>query len=639
MLYSLNEQQCRNLEVSTRKEWVLPNGIGGYAMGTASGINTRRYHGQLVAATTPPTGRMVLLAAVDAFIQSGTHPLGISANQYPGAIYPEGFHYLRGFSVGQAACWHYRAAGHELCKRLFVHPGENCVTIEYENVGKAPYVLTLRPLVSHKSHHGEFAEDPGYPDNLEFLEHETIVRHRGASHAAEGVALHLSHEGANRLPVHGWYYRFEHQREIERGLPARDDLFCPCELNYRLAPGEKAVLVASTEAVARAAEIPHEEPSHEFRLSTMLKDAAGKFFVRSHERSTIIAGYPWFTDWGRDTMISLPGLCLHTGRVSEAREILRSYASQMRQGLIPNRFVEVGEEPDYNTVDATLWFGNAIYKTLVAEWDEAFAREMFAVLLEVHRWHSEGTLYGIHVDQNDGLLAQGEPGTQLTWMDAKVGEWVVTPRHGKPIEINGLWINLLRVLEWLSAKLDEPGSEAFALEAERAAASFEQKFWHPVRGHYLDTVDPMDASLRPNQVIAMALPFSPVDPGHARLALQVVARELLTPFGLRTLGPNEPGYRGKFTGSLPELDTAYHQGTVWPWLMGSYATAVVRFCDDRAEAKRLLRSAKDMLSDYGMGGISEVYDGDEPQSPAACPWQAWSVGEYLRAWMEDVHGD
>jgi predicted glycogen debranching enzyme len=634
MIYSLDEQQCRNVEVSTRKEWVLPNGIGGYAMGTASGINTRRYHGHLIAATTPPTGRMVLLANIDAFIQAGVNPLGISANQYPGAMYPEGFHYLRGFSVGKAACWHYRAAGLEIIKRLFVHPGENATTIEYENVGTQAYTLTLRPLVCHKSHHGEFLEDPSYPDDLSFLAQETVIR-RG------DVECHLRHAGAHRTPVQGWYYRFEHQREIDRGLPPRDDLFCPCELAYRLQPGERAILVASTEAGVEPLPIEVEEPSNEFRMSVLLKDAAAKFFVAAPSgRSTILAGYPWFTDWGRDTMISLPGLCVHTGRNAEAREILRGYASQMRQGLIPNRFVEEGEEPDYNTVDGTLWFANAIYKTLLADWDEGFAREMLAVLRESHGWHTSGTWFGIHVDARDGLLVQGEPGVQLTWMDAKVGEWVVTPRHGKPVEINALWINMLRVLAWLSDKLgQEREAHRFSLEADQAASSFEEKFWHPIRGHYLDTIEPTDASLRPNQVIAMALPFSPVDPARAKQALQVVARELLTPFGLRTLGPNEPGYRGEFKGSLPELDAAYHQGTVWPWLLGSYATAITRFCDDRVEAKRLLRSAREMLHDFGLGGISEVYDGSEPQRPGGCPWQAWSVAEILRSWIEDVNGE
>jgi predicted glycogen debranching enzyme len=378
----------------------------------------------------------------------------------------------------------------------------------------------------------------------------------------------------------------------------------------------------------------------------MLQSAASAFFVKTEERSSIIAGYPWFTDWGRDTMISIPGLCLHTGRVEEARKILADYASQCEKGLIPNRFVESGQHPDTNTVDATLWFANAIYKTLMAEWDEGFAWRMMATLESVYDWHVNGTLFGIVVDQSDGLLTQGEPGVQLTWMDAKVGDWVVTPRHGKPVEINGLWINALRIMEWLSGKLKaikaddlrhEP--DIYRVAAEKAESNFDRKFWHEVRGHYLDTVDPDDASLRPNQVIAMALPFSPVNPEHAKKALGVVARELVTPCGLRTLGPNEPGYRGRYKGSLPELDAAYHQGTAWPWLLGSYATALVRYLDDRKEAKKVLRQVKQMLGEYGLGGVAEVYDGDEPQEPGGCPYQAWSVAEILRAWIEDVGGD
>lgn len=631
MRYFLDEQQCRNLEVSTRREWVLTNGIGGYAMGTASGVNTRRYHGHLVAATTPPTGRMVLLAAVDAFIQAGANPLGISANQYPGTIYPEGFHYLRRFTVNEFACWHYRAAGLEVVKRLAVHPGENAVTIEYENVGTGPLRLTLRPLACHKDHHGDFFESAHYPERLLFPPNETVV-------ISNDVELHLRHEGADRSPVHGWYYRFEYDREKERGLSHRGDLFCPCELQYDLGPGEKAVIVASLKAGVAPLTLSEEEGPREFRLTPMLRAAAERFFVSTGERSSIIAGFPWFTDWGRDTMISLPGLCLHTGRVDFARRILTDYASQMRQGLIPNRFVEVGERPDYNTVDATLWFANAIYKTLDVEWDEAFARRMMTALEEMHDWHTRGTWFGIGVDPDDGLLRQGEPGVQLTWMDAKVGEWVVTPRHGKPIEINGLWINALRILEWLSDRLGQP-SEGYRKAAEQAEASFERKFWHEVRGHYLDTVDPMDASLRPNQLIPMALPFPCVNPERAKRALSVISRELLTPNGMRTLGPREPGYRGSFKGSLPELDAAYHQGTVWPWLLGPYVTALVRFADGRAEGKRILRNAKAMMEDFGLGGIAEVYDGDEPQSPGGCPWQAWSLAEVLRAWTEDIGGD
>jgi len=609
-------------------------------MGSASGINTRRYHGLLVAATTPPTGRMLLLSAIDAFVETNGNPVGISSNQYPGAIYPDGIHYLREFSLGEAAAWLYRGAGFAIERRIATHHGENAVTVVYTNQGESRCRLKLRPLVCHRDHHGNFYEDPHYPDRLDLQAESTIVEHGG-------VPLTLDHKGAIRTPVQGWYYRFEHARETERGLDPRDDLFCPCELTFDLLPGQSATIVASTNGCGAPVSTKDDANSQEFRMSAILKQAAEKFFIETTDRSTIIAGYPWFTDWGRDTMISLPGLCLATGRVKQARSILSAYSTQMFQGLIPNRFVEQGEHPDYNTVDATLWFANAIYKTLEAEWHEGFACDMATVLESVYDWHTKGTLFGIRVDDNDGLLSQGVDGVQLTWMDAKIGDWVVTPRHGKPVEINALWVNALRVLEWLAANLEKTGlnricvrtSQHYRVEAERAESSFNLKFWHQGLGHFLDTVDPDDATLRPNQVIAMALPFSPVNPEHAKAALGVVARELLTPVGLRTLGPSEPGYKGKYVGPLPELDAAYHQGTAWPWLLGSYATAVVKYGDGQKESKAVLKNAKHMLTEYGLGGLAEVYDGDEPQAPAGCPWQAWSVAEFLRAWTEDVQSD
>ncbi len=633
MRYTLSEQQCRNLEVSSKREWLLTNGIGGYAMGTAAGINTRRYHGLLVAATTPPTGRMLLLASVDTTVQADGNPVGLSANQYPGAVFPEGYHYLREFSVGSVAVWRYKAAEMELEKRVRIHPGVNAVTIEYRNVGAIPLLLTLRPLICHRDYHSNFSDHASYPEELTFPKDGTVAR--------EGnVSLFISHPKAQRLPVQGWYYRFEHARESDRGLNPRDDLYCPCELRYELLPGESAVLVASSQGGVKPISTDEDEPSTEFRLSPLLKEAAAKFFVKTKTRSSIIAGYPWFTDWGRDTMISIPGLCLQTGRIAEARQILTDYASQRHQGLIPNRFVESGETPDYNTVDATLWFANAVYKTLEAEWEPKFAKAMRVALEDIFDWHVKGTLFGIAVDPIDGLLTQGEAGVQLTWMDAKVGDWVVTPRHGKPVEINGLWINALRVMEWLAERTKGRYDKAvFTAAAEKAESNFESKFWHEHLGHYLDTVDPADASLRPNQVIAMALPFSPVDPEHARRALVVVARDLLTTNGLRTLGPNEPGYRGRYKGPLPDLDASYHQGTAWPWLLGPYVTAISKYTGDRQEAKRILREAKSMITEYGLGGIAEVYDGDEPQEAGGCPWQAWSVAEILRAWSEDVGGD
>jgi glycogen debranching enzyme len=627
MLYTLNEADCKSLDISTRREWILTNGLGGYASGTASGINTRRYHGLLVAATQPPAGREVLLAAIDAFIGHGPDKFGISSNQYPGAIFPEGFLYLRSFTFNNSATWIYEAKGLKAQRTIHMFRGANAIRIDYQNIGDKTFDLTLRPLVCHKPYHTNFRERPGYPAHIQFLPGMTAIEN-------DGIPLVIRHEGATREPVQGWYYRFEHAREAERGLDSRDDLYCPCEFDYELDPGQTISLFAALGDFTP----PIGEPTATDDSSDLLealKAAARNFIVETPRRASIIAGYPWFTDWGRDTMVSLPGICLHTGRVDLARRILSDFGKQTFQGLIPNRFVEDGETPDYNTVDGTLWYANAIYKTLETEWDEAFAREMLAVLKQVYVWHKAGTLYGIKVDPGDGLLTQGERGVQLTWMDAKVGDWVVTPRHGKPVEVNGLWINMLRILEWLCGQLDEDASE-YVAAAERAEQWFELKFFHEQRGHYVDTVDPLDVTLRPNQVIAMALPFGPAKGEKAKRALEIVQRELLTPNGLRTLGPQEMNYHGRFEGPLPQLDAAYHQGTAWPWLLGQYATAAVKINGDHAAARAALDGALKMLSDYGLGGIAEVYDGDAPQRPNGCPWQAWSVGELLRSMIEDA---
>jgi predicted glycogen debranching enzyme len=631
--YSLDELQCTNFELSSQREWMLENGIGGYAMGTVSGVNTRRYHGQFVAATTPPTGRMNLLGALEAHVSSDGNPIGISSNQYAGAIYPEGYGYLKSFTVGASALWRFKVESVEVQKELIVHREVNAVTILFRNTGSTFFELTLRPLIQHRDHHGNFYEHPNYPQTLSFLT-DSVVAEDG------GIALHIFHPMARRVPVQGWYYRFDHHRESERGLDPRDDLFCPCELIYELKPGQEIALVVSTGGeIQPSPSLIQKEASR--TLSIQLADGTGKFIIDSARRTSIIAGYPWFTDWGRDTMISVPGILLLTGKVEASRQLLKDYAGQMFQGLIPNRFVEQGERPDYNTVDATLWFVNAIYKTLVAEWDQSFAEEMVPVLQDVFDWHCKGTLFGIKADPADGLLSQGAEGVQLTWMDAKVGDWVVTPRHGKPVEINGLWINALRAIEWLFRKLELPVEKIDPILqiVQTAESSFDRKFWSEQRGHFLDTADPDDASLRPNQIIPMALPFVSLNKEHAVAALGVVTRELLTPMGIRTLGPNEPGYRGRYRGPLPELDAAYHQGTAWPWLLGSYASALVRYMGDRIEAKRILRNARTMITEYGLGGIAEVYDGDEPQGPGGCPWQAWSIAEIHRAWVEDVKGD
>jgi glycogen debranching enzyme len=623
--HRVSAAKCQDLSHSSRLEWLLTNGIGGFAMGTVGGIATRRYHGHLIAATRPPAERTLLLAAVEASVQGKGAAHWLSANEYPGAIFPEGFRYLESFAVGDSAEWTYRVEGLRMRKRLALHPGQNACTIAYDNLSDEPVLLVLRPLVAHRSYHASFHESAAYPAGLEFPKDQTAVEHGG-------VKLVLNHPGAQRLPVQGWYYRFEHARDRERGLDASEDLYCPCELRFELRPGESAVWAASEGGPAKPISIPRPGASRS-DLRSRLELAVAPFLVHAPDRASLLAGYPWFTDWGRDTMISLPGACLETGRIETAREVLRSYARRMEDGLIPNRFLDERTGAEYNTADATLWFVQAVHRTLEADWEPVFALEMFEVLKEVYQTHVLGAPYGIRVDPDDGLLTQGEPGMQLTWMDVRIENWVVTPRHGKPVEINGLWINALRILERLAKRLKEPHAE-YGKAARRAASCFERKFWCESRGHYFDTVDPYDASLRPNQVIAMALPFGPAHGENARRALRLVRKELLTPVGLRTLGPQEPGYRGRFQGPLRELDAAYHQGTVWPWLLGPYVSAVLRVTGDRAEARRALKAVPRMLGEYGLGGIPECYDGDAPRAPGGCPWQAWSAAEALRAWNE-----
>jgi predicted glycogen debranching enzyme len=438
------------------------------------------------------------------------------------------------------------------------------------------------------------------------------------------VPLFLHHAGYEAAPSAGWYYRFENRIEKERGLDPVDDLYAPVELSCLLDGGARIVFTASTEERPRLGVF---EDSGDWSLEERLEHSARHFLVETTERASIIAGYPWFTDWGRDTMIALPGICLETGEIGHAKRILRSYASQMREGLLPNRFVDGGEEPDSNTVDATLWFAWAIHQTLLAELDLELAEEAAGWLEEVYRWHVEGTKFGIRVDPQDGLLTQGGDGLQLTWMDAKIGEWVVTPRTGKPVEICALWVNLLRTLEWLCGELGRDGL-VYRLAADKAESNFDEVFWRDSLGHYMDVAQPDDGSLRPNMVLALALPFSPANGPRALRSLDSARKLLLTPRGLRTLAPGEMGFRSRWEGDMKSRDSAYHQGTVWPWLLGFYFLACQRLGSDPGFARESLDA---MTLECGLGGISEVYDATDPQRPGGCPWQAWSVAAALMA--------
>ncbi|MCG9894639.1 MAG: amylo-alpha-1,6-glucosidase, partial [Fimbriimonadaceae bacterium] len=572
-----------------------------------------------------PTDRMVLLAGVEAQVQvqGQTHPL--SANRYSGAVHPQGHLLLEEFRWGDWVEWIHHTGPTRIARRVGMVSGKNTVTIEYENLGTIPVHLELTPLVCHKDYHGNFRSSLDYPEHLSRGPEQTVVE-------AEGIRLFLTHSGFQATIHEGWYYRFHHLREEERGLDPVDDLYAPVILDSVLGPGEKLRLTASDREEAVGFDFCGLLPAPPDDLETRLVRAARVFDIETPLRTSILAGLPWFTDWGRDTMIALPGLCLETGRWDAAAAILRAYGRQMRHGLIPNRFVDDGSEPDTNTVDATLWYANAVYATLQAHWDEELAEEMLIRLTDAFQHHVRGTLFGIQADPTDGLLRQGEAGVQLTWMDVKIGDWVVTPRHGKPIEIAGLWVNFLRVLEWLGAKLDRPQIKAVEL-ARRAEACFEEVFWRDSLGHYLDVADPDDGTLRPNQIIAMSLPFSPMSGRRAEKALDTVRTELLTPKGLRTMARHEMGYRGRFEGSMTSRDSAYHMGTVWPWLLGPYVSACLRL-GRLAAAEEAIGYFAEMLDEAGLEGISEVYDGDPPQRPGGCPWQAWSLGEALRALRE-----
>lgn len=613
MAFELSALEASNLYESLNQEWLLTDGTGSFAMGTASGIRTRRYHGDWVKVLGANLFRSVLLAGVEAYAEVGNQRYDLSSNQYIGVIYPDGYRRIKRVWIGNNVEWLYGVGGGVVSKELCLTPQGPIIT--YRNTTGSALKLTLLPLVCHKPSHQNFRYRPDYPSELDFEVDSTVVQH-------QGVSIHLHHEGAKRTPFAGWYYRFEHTKEKERGLDPLDDLYCPCELQFTLEHGECAVLSCSLDGN------PPQKLAEKFP-DDLFQAAAEKFVVRDGEKVGIAAGFPWFGEWGRDTMISLPGILLLGGKVEEAKSLLRAYVKQMDKGIIPNRLVENDDRPDYNTVDATLWFVNCIGETLQTEWDEKFALEMFEVIESIVSWHRKGTYFGIQVDPATALLDQGGEGHQLTWMDAKIGDEVITPRSGKPVEINALWINALRTAIWIGGKLSKDTIGLTAL-AEKAEENF-YKFWNAEKGWYNDTIDPIDSKCRPNQVIAMSLRYSPCREEHAKQALKAVEEHLLTPKGLRTLAPFEEGYCGRFEGPLQNMDRAYHQGTVWPWLLGPYVEAVLKWTGDVERAKNALSDTDTMLKEFGVGGIAEVYDGDAPHRPNGCPWQAWSVAEIRRA--------
>jgi glycogen debranching enzyme len=682
-LVSFGRETCGDLAAALRREWLVTNGLGGYASGTLAGINSRRYHGLLVAALAPPVERTVLVGGLVewATYAGTTYPL--SAHEYgDGTIDPHGYRHIQSIALeGMLPVWTFALADALLERRIWMAHGANTTYITYRLLtGDGPVELEITPLLTYRDFHSLSSGSGWQPE----------VKPAPGGIAVQAFAgarpFRLLAEGGAFEPGGQWWWNFYHRVEAARGLDAHSDLYGPGSFRATLAPpsaegagpDSAPALIATAEAsdplpaaqalesarerqralLARAAAV---QPDPADRVLQQLTLAADQFLVERvavpggtsaaaparldvsgatepRRLKTVIAGYHWFNDWGRDTMISLPGLTLATGRPEDAADILRAFAGLLDRGMLPNNFPDrAGVVPGYNTVDATLWYVLAIRAYEAATGDVALVDELLPGLREIADWHVRGTRYGIGVDPADGLLRAGEPGVQLTWMDAKVGDYVVTPRIGKPVEINALWYNALRTLAaWLAERTESAAPEYEAL-AERAGTSFRARFRSPERPYLADVVDGPsgdDWTLRPNQVFALALPYPLVEPHEAAPVLTAVERSLLTTYGLRTLPPVDRAYRGYYGGDQLERDTCYHQGPVWPWLLGAYLDAVVRVHGERgcALALQRLRPVVDHLRDAGLGSVSEILTGDPPHRPEGCIAQAWSVAEMLRIW-------
>jgi predicted glycogen debranching enzyme len=623
-----------------QREWLETNGIGGFSSSTAIGLNTRRYHGLLTAATKPPVGRFVLLSKLEETLVIDSRRYELSANQYPGVIHPQGFNYQTDFRLDPFPIFTYEIEGLRLEKSVFMVQGQNTTVIQYQLLNTTEHAkLELRPLIAFRDYHSTTHENNALNRHVQIEDGLATVKPYD-----DLPSLHLAHN-ARDVDTNGfWYRNFQYAVEQERGLDFVEDLFSPCALSFNLE--STATVIAATERHDygqaddyRTAEInrrnAHVTPNTNKTINALTR-AADQFIVTRSNGKTVIAGYHWFADWGRDTMIALPGLTLTTGRTEIAKSILREFAHHVDRGMLPNRFPDAGETPEYNTVDATLWYFEAVRSLLQHTNDYQFIRDLYDVLKDIVEWHSKGTRYHIHVDE-DGLLYSGEPGVQLTWMDAKVGDWVVTPRHGKPVEIQALWYNALRVMEHLAGEFNDiPAENKFSAMADKACDSFNNVFWNDEGGYLYDVVDgnSIDASIRPNQIIAVSLSNSMVSITRARSILNLVQRELLTPRGLRTLSPNDSQYIGEYKGDPATRDGAYHQGTVWPWLMGPFITAYNKTFGNEAGrefANRWFAQFKEHLGEACLGQVSEIFDGDAPHTPRGCVAQAWSVSELLRA--------
>jgi predicted glycogen debranching enzyme len=638
-------------------EWLVTNGLGGYACGTIGGANTRRYHGFLVASLDPPVARTLLVSKIDVRVEYSGRSNELGANEFAdGTVTPRGFEHLQSFMVLDGIpTWIFAVGDALLLQQIFMPAGANTSYLRLELLRASTAMrVSLRPFVTYRDHNGQTRGAGSL-----HIESDAQGCRVQAFEGATRYRLHMHRGSFSAAPV--TYWNFLHREEAARGLDALEDLLSPGTFSADLAPGTPVFLIASAEPgrplagelVLAALHARHLEllaplPPAAPAWIRELALAADQFIVRrkaaaaGHDADvpamTVVAGYPWFADWGRDTMISLPGLATALERFDVAAGVLRTFAGFVDRGMIPNRFPDDGTQPQYNTADATLWMFHALDDYLSARPDAPLLGELFPRLIDIIRAHEAGTRFGISVDARDGLLHTGEAGTQLTWMDAKQGDTVFTPRIGKAVEINALWLNALDVAVRFAEQLGAAAEVRYCQSLLARAKDGFTRFWNAQRACLFDVIDVeggrgTDSSLRPNQILAVSLPYCPLPRAQMRAVVDACARELLTSYGLRSLAPSEPGYIGRYEGNAWRRDSAYHMGTVWSWLLGPFARAHYRVYGDARLAMSFLNPIAQHLNAACIGSVSEIFDGDAPHTARGCFAQAWGVAEVLRSWL------
>lgn len=645
----LDREICRDFSRSSCLEWLDTNETGGYAMGTVSGANTRRYHGLLVAALHPPFQRTVLLSRVEERVELASGSFDISTCSVKSGINPKGYELLDLFRLDPYPIWLWAINGCVFSKRVFLIKHKSAVAIQY--TCDQPCSVDVRPCLAFRDYHQLMHENDLLNPAVEQAPNHFRM------HPYEGlpsITFHFGDCGAFE-PDGRWTCAIQYELERERGMDHKEDLYSPGCIRLKLEPSHTAWIVADVEENvvwdgARLSELAEEYRQKQVVANSpfeaRLTAAATQFRAFKQDgTATVMAGFPWFAAWGRDTMISLPGLLITQGAFDDARSVMEGLLKHINQGLIPNQFPDIGP-PEYNTMDATLWMFQAAWSYVQCGGGLNWIKEVFyPAAKNIIAWHERGTLYEIGVDPDDGLLRGGVDGTMLTWMDAKVGDWVVTPRRGKPIEVNALWFNALRImLHWATEFEDLDYARKIRGLAKRAQHSFNTKFWNSQQNCAHDLLeesgDRPDGKLRPNQIFAVSLPFPLFDETQRQSIVKMVERELLTPVGLRSLARSDPDYRPRYEGDRVSRDGAYHNGTVWPWLMGPFVTAYLRAFGKSAEnvahCRALVDAFEPLVLTLGLGSIPEIFDGDPPHRPRGCIAQAWSVGELLRVLRSEL---